>query len=145
MKALTICQPYATLIILGRKLVENRTWPTNYRGPLLIHAGKSKKYLDYSGADLTIAEYYSVPFGVILGVADLVACIRPADVHANSPLPCVKKLIGHIHVEGPNCFVLENVRQFEKPIPYIGAQGLFDVPDEIVAEQMSSLPTEQTA
>jgi len=36
--ALTICQPYAWLIIKGIKPVENRTWATTYRGPLFIHA-----------------------------------------------------------------------------------------------------------
>jgi hypothetical protein len=44
-KALTICQPYAELIARGEKVIENRTWPTSYRGPLLIHAGKSREWL----------------------------------------------------------------------------------------------------
>jgi hypothetical protein len=44
-KALTICQPYAELIARGQKRVENREWPTRYRGPLLIHAGKSREWL----------------------------------------------------------------------------------------------------
>ena len=41
MKALTIKQPWATLIALGEKKIETRSWSTKYRGPLLIHAGKS--------------------------------------------------------------------------------------------------------
>ena len=45
MKALTICQPYPHLIMLGEKPVENRTWATSYRGPLAIHAGKSRQWL----------------------------------------------------------------------------------------------------
>lgn len=44
MKALTICQPYAAAIAKGLKPVENR-WATAYRGPLLIHAGASRKWL----------------------------------------------------------------------------------------------------
>ncbi|HHY88739.1 MAG TPA: ASCH domain-containing protein, partial [Chloroflexi bacterium] len=40
MKALSVRQPWAWLIAQGYKTVENRTWATNYRGPLLIHAGK---------------------------------------------------------------------------------------------------------
>lgn len=40
MKALTIWQPWAWLIVTGTKPVENRTWATDYRGPMLIHAGK---------------------------------------------------------------------------------------------------------
>lgn len=45
MKALTVCQPYASLIARGKKRVENRTWSTSYRGHLYIHAGKSRKWL----------------------------------------------------------------------------------------------------
>jgi hypothetical protein len=41
-KVLTVCQPYAEMIACGHKPVENRVWWTFYRGPLLIHAGKSR-------------------------------------------------------------------------------------------------------
>lgn len=40
MKTLTLIQPWATLIALEEKTIETRSWPTNYRGPLAIHAGK---------------------------------------------------------------------------------------------------------
>lgn len=38
--AITVHQPFADDILDGRKTVENRTWSTAYRGPLLIHSGK---------------------------------------------------------------------------------------------------------
>ena len=40
MKALTLTQPWATLVAMGAKRIETRSWTTNYRGPLAIHAGK---------------------------------------------------------------------------------------------------------
>lgn len=40
MKALTLTQPWATLIALGAKKIETRSWATNYRGPLAIHAAQ---------------------------------------------------------------------------------------------------------
>ena len=43
MKAISIKQPWASLIAYGIKDIENRTWRTNYRGRVLIHAGASKK------------------------------------------------------------------------------------------------------
>ncbi len=49
MKALTLQQPWATLIAEGHKRVENRTWQTAYRGPLAIHAGLK---VDPAGLDL---------------------------------------------------------------------------------------------
>ena len=42
MKALTIRQPWASLIAAGMKTIETRGWSTRYWGPLLIHAGKTK-------------------------------------------------------------------------------------------------------
>ena len=41
MKALSIRQPWAWLIVHGHKDIENRTWTTSFRGRLLVHAGKS--------------------------------------------------------------------------------------------------------
>lgn len=40
MKVLTLIQPWATLVILGEKKIETRSWKTNYRGEIAIHAGK---------------------------------------------------------------------------------------------------------
>jgi hypothetical protein len=40
MKVISIRQPWASLIVIGAKDVENRTWPTRYRGPVLIHASQ---------------------------------------------------------------------------------------------------------
>jgi hypothetical protein len=47
-KALSIRQPWAWAIVKGHKTIENRTWATSYRGPLLIHASKS---IDPHGMD----------------------------------------------------------------------------------------------
>ena len=52
MKTLSVRQPHATLICAGVKRVENRTWTTDYRGRLLIHA---------SGAPLNIYDYKVMP------------------------------------------------------------------------------------
>lgn len=49
MKTLTVRQPHASLIALGVKTIETRSWSTRYRGPLLIHAGKQFVEKGYSG------------------------------------------------------------------------------------------------
>jgi hypothetical protein len=46
MKALTLYQPWATLVAIGKKRIETRSWPTNYRGPLAIHVSKNKRIDD---------------------------------------------------------------------------------------------------
>ena len=49
MLCLTILEPWASGIVFGTKRVENRTWRTRHRGPLLIHAGRSRRYLAGTG------------------------------------------------------------------------------------------------
>lgn len=114
MKAITICQPYAELIARGEKLIENRTWPTAYRGPLAIHAGKSRSWLDEDDE----RRYPGMVYGAVIAVVDLIGC-RPI-----SRLP--PELVAHEHANGPICWILKNVRRIE-PFPCRGRQGLWDV------------------
>lgn len=74
MKVLTIKQPWASLIINGYKMFEFRSWYTNYRGELLIHASKSvdkeamkrlEKYLDFD-----------IPIGKIIGKVNITDCVK---------------------------------------------------------------------
>lgn len=51
MKAITLHQPWATLVAIGAKRIETRSWGTSYRGPLAIHAGKSREYLSLCGQE----------------------------------------------------------------------------------------------
>ena len=99
MKALTICQPYAELIARGLKPIENRTWPTPYRGRLFIHAGKSRAWLDDDDERM----YPGLLFGAIVAVATLYDCVRvdrlPADLQSNE------------HANGPWCWLLRDVRR----------------------------------
>lgn len=123
MKALTICQPYAELIVRGEKRVENRTWPTKYRGLMYIHAGKSREWFD-DDAHLIQMLGRLPPFGAVVAIADLVDCVQRNG-------PAFRKypwLEDHEHANGPWCWVLERVTPIG-PWPYRGAQGLFDIDD----------------
>lgn len=86
MRAITLHQPWASLVATGAKSIETRSWSTKHRGPIAIHAAK--------GLGRTISEYVKLcntePFwsclrgdaidytvrGAVVAVADLVACIR---------------------------------------------------------------------
>jgi hypothetical protein len=134
MKALTISQPYASLIARGEKWVENRKWETKYRGTLAIHAGKGTQYLD--AREMREQGY---PSGCILAVCDLVACFRLRDIDkVAGKLAAVgftlPKVLDHEHTEGPWCWLLSNVRELCEPVPCRGAQGLWDwtVPDYLM-------------
>jgi hypothetical protein len=122
MKALTICQPYAHLIAIGEKRVENRTWATAYRGPLAIHAGKSRKWLELGDVE----EYPDMQFGSVVAVARLASCVPFAAVNRGA-LPAFKWLVADKYASGPWCWILEDVRRLGNPIPATGRQGLFNI------------------
>ena len=67
MKALSIKQPYAELIVQGRKKIELRNWKTNFRGEFLIHAPKSP---DFDA--MKRFNFSSLPLGGIVGKANLI-------------------------------------------------------------------------
>lgn len=128
MKALTICQPFAHLIALGTKRVENRTWPTHYRGPLLIHAGRSRDWLVLENDGRTDSEYgiylHEMAFGAVVATCRLDDCVRITDAGAWRRHPWLHE---HTHASGPWCWILANVKRLEQPVPALGKQGLFDI------------------
>jgi hypothetical protein len=129
MKAITICQPYAWLITLPEsdprhKRAENRRWYCSYRGPILIHAGKSLDWLD-TWEDMTPAEEAALVYGAIVGKADMVACIDIELARAGYLSDDLQWVKTHQHAEGPFCFILEHVEPC-KPIYCPGAQGIWD-------------------
>lgn len=91
MKTLTIKQPWATLIALGHKKIENRSWTTNYRGIVAIHAAKCVDAAAWAPARRIMQDneipldnvIQSVAYGGIVAVATLTA-IYHAD--SNPPL-----------------------------------------------------------
>lgn len=129
MKCLTVAQPWAWGIIFGPKRIENRTWPTDYRGPLLIHAGKSRKWLGSENGRLSgLPLYDDLVYGAIIGVVMLDDCVR------------VKAAPSTPFTEGPWCWLLGEVQAFAEPIPYRGQQNLFDVPDDLLREHAAVAP-----
>jgi len=143
LKALTVCQPWAWLILDGRKAVENRGWRTNYRGPLVIHAGLDRSWLERMEPEFRDARIYrGVPeageeglyekdragvmealhFGGFVGLVDLVD-VLPLDQAPPSPF-----------ASGPYCWVLENPRPFARMIRGPGQPGLFEVTREKIRE-----------
>lgn len=127
MKALTICQPYPHLILTGEKPVENRRWLTLYRGPLLLHAGKSRAWLGEDDEELARATGFPLVFGAIVGRVELVGCVQAFRYRKMYPEHADSE-----HVNGPWCWILRDPVRFKEPIPWRGALGLFDVPDEVL-------------
>lgn len=129
MKALSIRQPWSWLIINGHKDIENRTWRTSYRGPLLIHASAGMTRLEYEDAlsfalRIGFRSYFprreELQRGGIVGLVDLFDCVPPS------------RCSSRWHIEGCYGFAVRNARPLPF-IPYTGTLGIFNVPDEILS------------
>ncbi len=133
MKAISIKQPWAAAIMSGLKRVENRTWATNYRGPLLIHAPLKD---DPGAEEIVTSRGVEIPQdiarGAIVGIVDLVDVVR-----LDSPGEASRALADDPWANGPVCWILENSRPLPEPIPYKGQQGLFNVPDDVLEIDVS--------
>jgi len=79
MKAISIKQPWAYAILHLGKDIENRTWRTNYRGPVLIHTGQK---VDRAAVEALKAYDHDLPdtfeTGGIVGQVEITDCIKPA-------------------------------------------------------------------
>ncbi|WP_289006101.1 ASCH domain-containing protein [uncultured Parabacteroides sp.] len=123
MKALSIKQPWASLIAHGIKDIENRTWRTNYRGCILIHASASysKNFkVDFTDEQMklsysTIAKECMLgnfPFGTIIGSVEVVDCVQ------NHPSIWAEKEVWN--------WVLANAVLYQTPILAKGKLSLWE-------------------
>lgn len=118
MRALTIRQPWASLIICGAKDVENRTWTTRYRGPLAVHAGHRFDQDLQVWQRRIAATVDCFPRGAVIGVVDLIDVVRDSRSRWAEPTS--------YH------WVLANPRAIE-PVPVRGRLGLWMPEVEILA------------
>jgi len=138
MKAISLCQPWAWAITHGPKRVENRTRPTRYRGPLLIHASKSRRYFTddtlrlLEGLGLRLPDVDDFVYGAIVAYTQLHMCWPAGEVRRYLSRGVRHWRMQEPFIEGPYCLVCGDVRILAKPVPYRGQRGLFDVPDELI-------------
>lgn len=137
-KALTLYQPYASLIIAGQKRFETRTWGSNYTGLLVIHAGKT---LEVDSGNRTfmyhllasgIGDPRKLPLSAALGVVWKGQCFR-----GRSVIPHIderENVFGGFEGDDRVAWELENPVAFEQPIPMKGSRGLWDYPHSLPDE-----------
>lgn len=73
MRALTLIQPWASLVAEGRKTVETRSWPTSVRGRIAIHAGKK---VDKNACKKFGYEASNIITSAIIATVALVDCVQ---------------------------------------------------------------------
>ena len=124
MKALTIKQPWATLIIQGDKRFEFRSWQTKYRGDLLIHSGKG---IDKE-AMKRLAKYLpkELPYGKILGKVKLVDCIKMSPEFKELLLKENRDIYTKSSFQENYGWQVSDVEVFENPIDVKGHLSLWE-------------------
>jgi hypothetical protein len=127
-------------LLPGEKRFETRSWSTNHRGPLLVHAAKKRdgdvrEYLGCRHFVERLAAHGLTPadlaFGAIIGRVELVSCwlteFRPPE------LDSLEEKAGNWERGRYAWGRASQPVLFDKPIPYRGSQGFFDVPAEVIA------------
>lgn len=155
MKVLSLTEPWATLVAIGAKRIETRSWSTRYRGPLLIHATAGTPYLPWNHADegaqamtaalarAGIANRNGLAVGALVARCVLLDVLPAAAVTWNPlELPTLGRIYGasvfvvgrrderHFgdFTRGRYAWILGEVRRIEPPLPARGRQGLWEFP-----------------
>ncbi len=133
MKAITLFQPWATLVAIREKRNETRSWPTKYRGRLAIHSSKKfpsyAKTLIYSNPTFRRVLVHAglagldFPLGCVLATCDLKDCLPTEEVFRQ--ISEQEKEFGDYR-PGRFVFFLENIEALGKPIYARGAMGLWE-------------------
>lgn len=146
MKAITLWQPWATLVAIGAKQFETRSWTTSHRGPLIIHAAKRfkrpERLLCYEKhfATCLVEAGYKAPQALPLGRALCIVELRSTystnggSISSFQDLALFQQELAFGNFD-PHRFAwrLCDLRAFE-PIPMQGRQGLWTLtPDELAA------------
>lgn len=121
---------------MGIKTIETRSWGIQYRGPILIHASQGKAgniFADEIPFKKFIPDFRKLPFGAIIGQATI------SDVLKVETLGMTDELINRLtmeekafgdYSEGRYAWILQDPKQFNKPVPARGTLSIREYPDE---------------
>jgi hypothetical protein len=148
MKVLSLLQPWASLVVMGKKQIETRSWNSTYRGPLLIHASCGKYYgktnrikcrdlcMDniWFNEYITARDYDALPFGAIIGQVNLIETVKTDKIlFCNSfrtkghrwELTDEELAFGD-YTEGRYGWLFSDAVKFDEPLPAKGEIILWD-------------------
>jgi activating signal cointegrator 1 len=148
MKALTLLQPYATLVSAGAKRIETRSWPTWYRGPLAIHS--SSRFPGWC-RDLIRDEPFASTFSRLIGHGTMMGIGSPRfEILPQGRVVCTCRLVDCYEITADNAppepersfgdytpgrfaWILEDVKPLPRPSERIrGRLGLWNLPEGVI-------------
>lgn len=168
MKAITLTQPWASLVAIGAKRIETRSWATSYRGPLAIHAGAGlgpvggrrglhalcaqepfTSALIGAGYSAHLMPAWGLPLGAIVAVCRIVDC-RPTRAPTSNTRIYQTPMGTWERVDDPEAsfgdytagryaWLLTAVSPLARPVPCRGALNLWTVPEEVTQHVMAAL------
>ena len=141
MKVLSIMQPWASLIVMGAKQIETRSWLTTYRGPLLIHANASprhaKQVCNFPMYKKFFRHWTDLPYGCIIGQVTLTNSEPTEDIREllrknvnvlfNNYIadPAMELALGNF-AEGRYGWIFSDAQQFQNRIETKGQIRIWD-------------------
>jgi len=148
MKAITLMQPWASLVALKAKRYETRSWSVNYRGLLAIHASKEfseasrKLARSQPFASVLFGSEEDLPLGCVVAICKLTAVFKTADLTGQSAFEFARdeqssceEAFGDFS-PGRFAWLLTNVVALENPIPARGALGLWEWDEKSLIQQI---------
>ena len=125
MKCISLKQPYAEFLAIGKKTIETRRWSTKFRGSFLIHASRT---VDFEACKHYNTDRDKIIKGAIIGKAviyDVKEYQNTIEFESdkNKHLS-LNEFVNNKHLYG---FLIKDAIKFDKPVPYLGKMGFFEV------------------
>ena len=129
MKVLSLTEPYATIIKEGKKKIETRSWKTNYRGKLYIHASSTKIPKEYrENKDLmNLVDINNLNYGYIVCSCELIDCVEMTEEFIEKVKQNKEEYISGIYDIGRYAWILKNIQILDKPIKAKGHLGIWNL------------------
>lgn len=140
MKAISLWQPWASLMAFDRKKNETRGWATFFRGELAICAAKRipslTEFVSLGGpaGDYGLMKEIT-PLGCVVCVVEMFACIPTEQCFRLTE----EERANGDYSDGRFAWMTRDCRRLKKPVPVVGRQGLFNLPREVEAQVRGQL------
>ena len=129
MKVLSLTEPYATLIKKGVKTIETRSWKTNYRGKLYIHASSTRIPREYKANRelMSLVDIEELSYGNIICCCELTDCILMTEPFIEEIQKNRNEYVSGIYAPGRYAWILRNIAVLDQPIPAKGHLGIWNL------------------
>lgn len=131
MRAISLWQPWATLLVRGIKKIETRHWDTKYRGGLIVHASQTRKgFREFS---TEVLKHWSHELNIEFPLGAYVGIVNLYDTQSTEDIEVDERLYGNFEA-GRFGWLCQNFREFTEPFPAKGQQGFWTPKPEVLTE-----------